>query len=135
MKTPSKFKTVIMKVLLFVLVWITSLIVIGIIGACLAPNGEIHPLFAIVILIAPIALATLTVIPKRKHNISQDTASERTPVKKSNPNIYVINPQTMVFHRKTCPYAEKTYSFNKYALDSRDAAISVGYKPCKYCSP
>lgn len=50
-------------------------------------------------------------------------------------NNYVINPQTMVFHRRSCAYAKKTYAFNKHYTDSRSAAISVGYKPCKYCKP
>lgn len=48
---------------------------------------------------------------------------------------YVINPTTMVVHRPSCPHAEKAYSFNKYRTDSLSAAISVGYRPCKYCRP
>ena len=135
MKTPSKFKTVITKILLFILVWLASMLVLGIIGACLAPDGEIHPLFAVAVLIIPFVLATWTVVSKKKRHIDQDTTAEQTAVNAPSTNIYVINPQTMVFHRKTCPYAEKTYSFNKHTLDSRSSAISVGYKPCKYCKP
>ena len=48
---------------------------------------------------------------------------------------YIINPKTMVFHRESCQYAEKTYAFNKHSCDSRSAIMSVGYKPCKYCKP
>ena len=135
MKTPSKFKTVITKILLFVLVWLAAILVIGIIGACLSPNGEMHPIVAFAILIIPIALASLTILPKRKNQVGPNATTERNTHTNSSSSIYVINPQTMVFHRKSCPHAEKTYSFNKYTLDSRSAAISVGYKPCKYCKP
>lgn len=67
MKTPSKLKTVITKTLLFILVWLASMLVIGIIGACLAPDGDFPPLLSIAILFVPIALATWTIVPKKKN--------------------------------------------------------------------
>ena len=68
-------------------------------------------------------------------NISSGDYQEPAKVRNTKKIEYVINPTTMVVHRPSCRYAEKAYSFNKHSTDSLSAAISVGYKPCKYCKP
>lgn len=80
MKTPSKFKTVITKVLLFMLVWIASMLVIGIVGACMYQGSEMPVFFAFMILLVPIALAILVVMPRKKAQpASQATIKQITP--------------------------------------------------------
>lgn len=74
----------------------------------------------------------------RRTDISQTNKEAQKPIETNlnqKKNSYVINPQTMVFHRPSCSYAKKTMSFNKHHCDSRSAIIGVGYKPCKYCKP
>ena len=76
------------------------------------------------------------IVIKKKLAQSHSETSEIVEGKSKSTDItYVINPETMVFHRPTCIHAQKTYSFNKYSCTSRSAIIAIGYKPCKHCKP
>lgn len=66
MKSPSKFKTVITKILLFILVWLASMLVIGIVGACIYQGSKMPLFFTFMILLVPVALAILVVMPRKK---------------------------------------------------------------------
>lgn len=103
---------------------------------------NINPLIALVCLISSISFVAVGMNKsKEKDQHKQNRQLESVNTKPIDTNLnhvkntYVINPKTMVFHRKSCPYAQKTMSFNKHYTDSRSAAISIGYKPCTRCKP
>ncbi|HCY87311.1 MAG TPA: hypothetical protein DHV36_19415 [Desulfobacteraceae bacterium] len=43
------------------------------------------------------------------------------------------NPETMVFHSITCNFATGKKCTEEFT--TRDAAVKLGYKPCKVCKP
>lgn len=49
-------------------------------------------------------------------------------------NKYILVPASMVMHRPSCRYAQNLIGTSSFT-DSRSAALSVGYRPCKYCKP
>ena len=49
---------------------------------------------------------------------------------------YVLNNNTMKFHKETCDSAKEIAPHNKDFLDgSRETAIAAGYVACKNCNP
>ena len=49
---------------------------------------------------------------------------------------YVLNVNSMKFHRPTCPSAAKIASYNRRDVTTdRAALIAQGYEPCKVCKP
>lgn len=48
---------------------------------------------------------------------------------------YIGNSNSGKFHESTCKWGQKTAEHNRVYFDSRDAAISQGYQPCKVCNP
>ncbi|MBQ6975372.1 MAG: hypothetical protein IJQ16_02320 [Selenomonadaceae bacterium] len=48
---------------------------------------------------------------------------------------YVGNSKTKKFHYADCSAAQKIKSSNRVSFNSRDAAVSGGYVPCKICKP
>lgn len=48
---------------------------------------------------------------------------------------YVGNANTHVFHYSSCSYVNRMKDGNKVYFNSREEAISEGYRPCKVCSP
>ncbi len=49
---------------------------------------------------------------------------------------YILNTNTMVFHKPDCPSAEQTLPKNKKTYSgTRASCIEKGYKPCSVCEP
>lgn len=48
---------------------------------------------------------------------------------------YVGNMSSRKFHYDNCRAASKIKTGNRTTFDSRDEAISAGYKPCGICRP
>lgn len=48
---------------------------------------------------------------------------------------YIGNKNSKVFHRASCSSVSQMKNSNKVTLDSRDGAISQGYRPCENCQP
>ncbi|WP_415971297.1 MBL fold metallo-hydrolase, partial [Anaerotignum lactatifermentans] len=48
---------------------------------------------------------------------------------------YVGNKNSKIFHRASCSSVSRMKDSNKVSLNSRDAAISQGYRPCENCQP
>lgn len=48
---------------------------------------------------------------------------------------YIGNKNTKKFHKSSCSSVGKMNESNKVGFDSRSAAISAGYDPCKNCNP
>ncbi len=48
---------------------------------------------------------------------------------------YIGNSNTGKFHESSCKWGQKISEHNKVIFNSRNAAISQGYKPCKVCNP
>ena len=75
----KKIKTVVMKVLLFIFVWLASMLAIGMIGSYLKLGDIIGTLFSLIVLFVPISLAVLAVIPRKKipsQSYQTESASE-----------------------------------------------------------
>jgi competence protein ComEC len=61
------------------------------------------------------------------------TINRSTP---SSEESYVLNTNTMKFHRPGCPSADKIKPKNKeYVTRSREDILQQGYSPCKNCNP
>ena len=96
-----------------------------------------NPLVPFIALIASIVFISIGAKKSRKVN-KPEHPSNIPPIDtdlNTRRDTYVVNPKTMVLHRSSCPYAQKTFSSNKSHTGSRNGAISIGYKPCKYCKP
>ena len=48
---------------------------------------------------------------------------------------YIGNKNSKIFHYSTCPSVDKMKETNKIDLGSKKEAESMGYRPCKNCSP
>jgi endonuclease YncB( thermonuclease family) len=48
---------------------------------------------------------------------------------------YIGNSNTGKFHETSCRWGQKTAEHNRVYFDSRNDAVSQGYKPCKVCNP
>ena len=48
---------------------------------------------------------------------------------------YIGNKNTKKIHKSSCSSVGKMNESNKVGFNSRSAAISAGYDPCKNCSP
>lgn len=49
--------------------------------------------------------------------------------------LYIGNKNTKKFHESGCSSVADMKSRNRVEFDSRDAAVSKGYEPCKRCKP
>lgn len=74
----KKRQRMLYNVLIFVAVWLASTLVIGIIGACFANAGTIHPLFLMALLFIPITLAIFSILPAKKKTKSKAMRQTRT---------------------------------------------------------
>lgn len=131
------------KIVIAILVWFIATALIGIIGSWTGVNqtsGLPAMLYLIIFSLAPVALAAMIVVgkPQTKSTTSSVRKHSATPnagnVTKTKIE-YILNPQTMIFHRKSCKHAQYIYGTQTGRTDDRSAAISVGYRPCKYCKP
>lgn len=48
---------------------------------------------------------------------------------------YIGNKNSKIFHKPSCSSVSDMKDKNKVVLDSREAAIQKGFKPCKKCNP
>lgn len=49
---------------------------------------------------------------------------------------YIGNVNSMVFHYENCRFGGKRIKeVNRIYFDTRDEAISAGYRPCQVCKP
>jgi hypothetical protein len=48
---------------------------------------------------------------------------------------YIGNADSHIFHSPNCKYVKQMSEGNKVSFNSRDAATSAGYTPCKVCGP
>lgn len=69
----KKRQRMLYNVLIFVAVWLASTLVIGIIGACFANAGTIHPLFVVALIVIPIVLSIFTILPAKKKRTKSKT--------------------------------------------------------------
>lgn len=70
--------------------------------------------------------------PTRAPSIpSSSTTSPTNPQSQ----VYVGNKNTKKFHWPSCSSVDDMKEKNKVSLESRDTAISLGYKPCGRCHP
>ncbi|SFE00872.1 micrococcal nuclease [Thermoanaerobacter thermohydrosulfuricus] len=51
------------------------------------------------------------------------------------PEYYIGNRNSKIFHRPDCQWAKKIAPQNKVIFESREEAIKAGYRPCKVCRP
>lgn len=109
-------------------------------GAGERNESKLYSLFGVIV---PVVVAVVVALPKKIKSepgiqdgteLTDGQAEARKPVRKK-AREYVINPQTMVFHKPSCPYAKRAMWYNTHTCDSRSAILSVGYKPCKRCKP
>lgn len=80
--------------------------------------------------------------PESEFEIIQNESDTRSisrqmPVTESTDDItYVLNINTMRFHKPTCPSVEDMKEKNrKYSYSTREELIEQGYKPCGSCNP
>lgn len=48
---------------------------------------------------------------------------------------YMVNTNTMKFHKVSCQYAQGVNKNQKYVKQTRDSLIAEGYAACKVCNP
>ena len=65
---------------------------------------------------------------ERYAGLWQETKGETEPY-------YLANKRTYVFHKPSCPLANKIPEKNRIVFRSRTDAIRIGYVPCKQCRP
>jgi len=51
------------------------------------------------------------------------------------PEYYIGNKNSKIFHRPDCEWAKKIAPQNKVIFKSKEEAIKAGYRPCKVCKP
>ena len=62
--------------------------------------------------------------------------AENTPQSENSETTYVLNTNTMKFHRSDCSSVAKMAGNNKeYTTEKREALIREGYSPCGICNP
>lgn len=123
-------------ILVGIAVWFVATAAIGFIGGILSLNeaeGLISTLYLLAFTSIPAILAVLAAVPIKKPNAKVPRSTEEKAA--ASKLEYVINPKTMIIHRGSCPYAQKTMTVNKHHTGGLKAAIDIGYKPCEYCKP
>lgn len=63
-----------------------------------------------------------------------DTITPQPPSNNSSIN-YIGNKNTHIFHYATCSSVQEMNPSNEIMFNSREEAISQGYRPCKKCDP
>ena len=48
---------------------------------------------------------------------------------------YIASKKSKVFHRSSCPYAQRIAAYNKIEFEDRNTAVDTGRRPCKKCRP
>lgn len=48
---------------------------------------------------------------------------------------YIGNRKYMIFHRSDCPWVKGVLKKNSVIFQTRDSALSQGFKPCLHCRP
>ena len=48
---------------------------------------------------------------------------------------YVGNKNSLILHYEDCEFAEKMAAYNKVIFETKEEAISLGYRPCFVCEP
>lgn len=74
-----------------------------------------------------------THIPNSQHTYSNTQSDEGSG--SSDSGSYIGNSNSGKFHESTCKWGQKTAEHNRVYFNSRNAAISQGYQPCKVCNP
>lgn len=101
MKAKKKRQRILYNVLIFIAVWLASTLVIGIVGACFAKDGTAHPLFAVALIVTPIALAIFSILPaKKKHSKPKVVHRTQTAI----PNSVYANTRSADIHDMYCTH-------------------------------
>jgi hypothetical protein len=65
-----------------------------------------------------------------------DVRQEAKPAKQQGVETnFVASKNSQVFHKPSCPFAQKIASKNRVSYSSREEAIAAGKRPCKSCNP
>lgn len=84
LKAKKKRQRKLFNILIFITVWLISILVIGIVVACFANYGLTHPLLVVALIFIPIALAIFSILPaKEKHAKPKTIHQMRTTVSTS----------------------------------------------------
>lgn len=79
--------------------------------------------------------------PNKQHlDLYDSSKSEKEQLKPPVKSIpaeykYVASKNSKVFHKPSCPWAERIKPENLIGYSSRDEAIKAGKRPCKRCNP
>ena len=67
--------------------------------------------------------------------VLDDTATTRSLPTDNQESVYIGNKKSHVFHSASCNSVKDMSEKNKIEFQSRDEAITKGYKPCSRCNP
>jgi DNA-entry nuclease len=73
---------------------------------------------------------------KQSGSKEQETAEQQSTAAQSGKTTYVLNTNTMKFHKLTCSSVKRMSTKNKQLTKkTRSELIKEGYSPCKVCNP
>ena len=75
---------------------------------------------------------------KRAEEIQTEAPAEQTQVQEqaAAASEYILNTNTMKFHRPSCSSVNQMSDSNKWVYDgTREEVLNMGYEPCKRCNP
>lgn len=75
---------------------------------------------------------------ERAEEIQTEAPAEQTQVQKqaAAASEYILNTNTMKFHRPSCSSVNQMSDSNKWVYDgTREEVLNMGYEPCKRCNP
>lgn len=75
---------------------------------------------------------------ERAEEIQTEAPAEQTQVQEqaAEASEYILNTNTMKFHRPSCSSVNQMSDSNKWVYDgTREEVLNMGYEPCKRCNP
>ena len=75
---------------------------------------------------------------ERAEEIQTEAPAEQTQVQEQTAaaSEYILNTNTMKFHRPSCSSVNQMSDSNKWVYDgTREEVLNMGYDPCKRCNP
>ena len=75
---------------------------------------------------------------ERAEEIQTEAPAEQTQVQEqaAAASEYILNTNTMKFHRPSCSSVNQMSDSNKWVYDgTREEVLNMGYEPCKRCNP
>ncbi|MCG8616370.1 MAG: hypothetical protein MI802_09155 [Desulfobacterales bacterium] len=78
------------------------------------------------------AAPSVTYLEDEPEAVQPQTEATEAPAMDEAP-AFKGNPDTMVFHKITCNFATGKKCTEEFT--TREAAVELGYKPCKVCNP